>query len=511
MEDYLSESIQNQTNSIARRANIEFWGVVILDIAVGIIAFLLTWTIAANLLNNVRRLEHFTRKLSAGDLSRKVRIRSKDELGQYARTFNKMIEEINKSHKVIRKARDEMKELYENTYKQSEVILENVQQGIFLLDKDFKISSQYSKSTEAIFDNRFISGENFANFMRPLVIPRDLEALEMFMRHLFNDDMDEDVVNQLNPVEEVKIFTDNDGVINTKYVRISFSRVIREGVIQNILVTVSDETESVLLQQHIDETEANKKLETEQLLSILKIDPSLLRGFLFNSRKGLRSISEEYELNGENDMSQLLDFTFRTIHNIKGNASLTGLQLVTDKLHNIEETITNLRQKDVTGNDFLSLLYEIDEVDKVLIYMSELLRKVADIYKNFPTTGHVVSNILVIDSLEKGLQRICKEMGKDVNFDFENEQNLVIPDHYITPFKDVMIQLIRNSLAHGIEDRAERVTLGKIEKGTIAITLDQSDANEIVIAYFDDGRGLDLKKIQESAISRGLITSKLED
>ncbi|MGB3467740.1 MAG: nitrate- and nitrite sensing domain-containing protein, partial [Cyclobacteriaceae bacterium] len=510
VEDYLAESIHLQTEEIANDASMEFWTVLILDLLVGVLAFLLTWTIATNLLNNVERLENFTRKVSAGDLSRKVRINSKDELGQYARTFNKMITEINKSHKALRRARDKMKVLYEDTYKQSEVILENVQQGIFLLDKDFKISNQYSKATEDIFDNGFIAGENFANFMRPLVIPRDLEALEMFMRHLFNEDMDEEVVNQLNPVEEVKIFTDNDGNINTKYVRILFSRVIRDDKIQNILVTVSDETESVLLQQHIDENEANKKLETEQLLSILKIDPSLLRGFLFNSRKGLRSISEEYELNGDKDMSQLLDFTFRTIHNIKGNASHTGLQIVTDKLHNIEDSIMALKGKSVKGNDFLSLLYEMDEVDKILIYMSELLRKVADIYKNFPTTGHVVSNILVIDSLEKGLHRISKEIGKDVNFDFDNESNLVIPDHYITPFKDVMIQLIRNSLAHGIEDRAERIAQGKIEKGTISITLDESDSNEILIAYFDDGRGLDLKKIQESAISRGIIPGKLE-
>ena len=210
-------------------------------------------------------------------------------------------------------------------------------------------------------------------------------------------------------------------------------------------------------------------------------------------------------------MGQLLEFTFRTIHNIKGNASLTGLQIVTDKLHSIKDTITKLKSKVVKGNDFLSLLYEIDEVDKILIYMSELLRKVADIYKNFPTTGHVVSNILVIDSLEKGLQRISKEIGKDVNFDFDNEDNLVIPDHYITPFKDVMIQLIRNSLAHGIEDRATRVSQGKIEKGTISITLDEGHNLEILIAFFDDGRGLDLKKIQESAISRVLIPNKLKD
>ncbi len=511
VEDYLAETIHLQTEIIASKAKVGLWGFLVLDILIGVIALLITWTIAVNLLGNVKKLEDFTRKLSSGDLSQKIDIESNDEIGQYANTFNKMVETVNISQKETQEARDKATEMYENTYKQSEVILENVQQGIFLLDPSFKISNQYSKAMEVIFDNQSIANENFSNFMRPLVIPRDLEALEMFMRHLFNEDMDEEVVNQLNPVEQVKIFTDQDGIINTKYVRILFSRVIRDSEIQNILVTVSDETESVLLQQHIEDAEANKKIETEQLLSILKIDPSLLRGFLFNSRKGLRSISEEFERNGDNDMGDLLTFTFQAIHNIKGNASLIGLQLVTDKLHKIEETITSMKQKNVTGNDFLSLLFEIDELDKVLVYMSELLRKVADIYKNFPTTGHVVSNILVIDSLEKGLHRISKEIGKEVNFDFENDKNIVIPDNYITPFKDVMIQLIRNSLSHGIEPRHDRLALNKIEKGNISITLDQEEENEMTIIYFDDGEGIDLKKIQESAISKGIIAHKLND
>jgi len=510
VEDYLSANILAETELVADNAKFSLWGFLVLDILIGIVALLITWTIASNLLGNVQKLENFTQKITDGDLSQKIVIGSKDEIGKYATTFNSMIEEVNRLQAETSQARDRATEMYENTYKQSEVILENVQQGIFLLDKEFRISNQYSKAMEVIFDNLTIANENFASFMRPLVIPRDLEALEMFMRHLFNDDMDEDVVNQLNPVEQVKIFTDNEGIITTKYVRILFSRVIREGEIQNILVTISDETESVLLQQHIDEAEANKKVETEQLLSILKIDPSLLRGFLFNSRKGLRSISEEFEKNGESDMDDLLTFSFQAIHNIKGNASLIGLQMVTDKLHAIEETISGMRQKSVNGNDFLSLLFEIDELDKVLVYMSELLRKVADIYKNFPKTGHVVSNILVIDSLEKGLHRISKEIGKDVNFDFENEKNIVIPDNYITPFKDIMIQLIRNSLAHGIEQRGERLSLHKIEKGNISITLDQETENEMIIIYFDDGSGLDLKKIQESAISKGIIAHKME-
>ena len=67
------------------------------------------------------------------------------------------------------------------------------------------------------------------------------------MKHLFNPEIDEDVVNQLNPVEQVKIFTESGGMVNTKYIRLAFTRIEnKSGVIQQIMVSVTDETEGVL-------------------------------------------------------------------------------------------------------------------------------------------------------------------------------------------------------------------------------------------------------------------------
>ena len=514
VEDYMSEKILSYTTSVAEDNSRDFYTFIALDIIIGILALVVMFVIVTNLIGNVKILEAFTKKFMLGDLSEKVVIQTKDEIGQYARTFNEMLDEIKKSQSALKKQKEHAEYLYENVIKQSEVVFENVEQGIFLLDKEFKISNLYSKAMETIFDNKRIAGEMFSNFMRPYIIPRDLEALEMFMRHLFNPDMDEDVVNQLNPIEQVKIFTETSEGINTKYIKVAFSRIEREGDIQNIMVTISDETQAVLLKRHMEEAETIKQQETELMLSILKIDPSVLRGFLYNSRKMLRSISERYEKHDKefHDFADLIEFTFQTVHNIKGNAVLIGVTLITEKLHAIEESINKLQNKaKVEGNDFLTILYEIDGVDKIIADMQELLLKVADVYRKFPSQGHVVSNIIVIDTLERGLNRMSKEVGKDVNFTFTNDQNVVIPEHYTTPFKDVMIQLMRNTLSHGIEAPNTRVQNGKLIRGNITGSIMHNAEDQMVVTYRDDGQGMDLAKIKEKAVLKGLVSEGQAD
>lgn len=505
VEDYMSDDIQAYMDNIAAKSVRNFWTFLILDITIGIIAFWLMTTIVTNLLKNVKTLESYAKKISSGDISKKVSINTKDELGKYANTFNKMVFEIRKSHHELRKQRDKANFLYKNIYGVSLVVFQNIQQGIFLLDKEFKISKFHSKAMKDIFSNDRIAGENFSNFMRPLILPRELEALEMFMKHLFNVEMDEDVVNQLNPVDQVKIHTEQDGIVATKYIRVEFTRIFRKEKIQNIMVTVSDDTESILLQQHLQEAEKNKQLETERVLSILKIDPSVLRGFLYNSRKMLKSISEKYEKNERDEFTELLTFTFNIIHNLKGNAVVIGMELMSNKFHEIEETLVTLQSKDVRGKDFLAVLYEIDEADRMIAEISEMLHKIVNIYKKFPSEGNSTSNIMVIDALERGVENIGKEVGKEVELVFENTDNVVLPELYIEPFKDIMIQLIRNSMVHGIESPNDRITAGKGIKGKIEIGLAQTN-KLISINYKDDGNGLHLKKIMTKAVENGLVT-----
>ncbi|MFY0600995.1 MAG: nitrate- and nitrite sensing domain-containing protein [Cyclobacteriaceae bacterium] len=499
VEDSISERLLSRTVELSISAFRKFWTFIILDIIIGFLAFWLMSIIVTNLLANVKILERFTIRVSKGDFSKKVRIPTKDEIGQYAKTFNVMVDEIIKSHDILRKERDKAKFLYNNIYRVSLVVFKNIHQGIFLLDRNFKMSKLYSKSMEKIFGLTKISGENFANFMRPLIIPRDLEALEMYMKHLFNEDMDEEVVNQLNPIEQVKIYNENEGVVTTKYIRVNFTRIWRRERISNIMVTVSDETESVLLQKHLEETEKKKKQETEQVLSILKIDPSLIRGFLYNAKRHLRSISERYESDKNSNLKQLLDFTFQTIHSLKANAVVIGLDIMSNKFHEVEDAIEAIKNKEITGKDFLTVLYEIDDADKMIDDMSSMLRKVADIYRKYPSDGHVVSNIMLIDTLERAAKVISNKLNKPVDFLFKNESNLVVPDEHIDSFKDIMIQLIRNSITHGIESREHRLQSEKLIRGSITVEIDNPQENFLKISYKDDGQGLDLNKIKYQA------------
>ena len=508
VEDFMSDKIYEYTEQISSSAYKNLLAVLIIDMVIAIATFLLITFILSKLLKNVNTLEQFTRKVINGNLSQKVIINTKDELGHYADTFNLMIEQINKTQFALKRGKAQAQYLYENIYKQSQVVFQNVDQGIFLLNKEHKISKLYSRAMEKIFKTRKIAGETLVHFMQSLLIPRDLEALEMFIKHLFNPDIDESVVKQLNPVEKVKIYTESNGIVETKYVRLDFTRIEnRKGIIRQVMVTVLDETRSVLLQQQIEEANEKKNIEMEQMLSILKVDPSLLRGFMFNTKKELKIISDKYEEHESSDYKELLTFTFQVVHGLKGNSIVIGLQMITDRFHKIEELIDNLKDKQqIEGNDFLTILYEINKVDMVIESMEDLLRKISNINNKFLGEEQTDANYSLIDTLKRWLLRMSEDGGKAVEFHFDNPENLSIPKLAQDAVKDIIIQLMRNSIVHGIEAPSLRIARKKLIKGKITVSLNRGSSDHIILSYEDDGNGLDTEEIIDKAIKSGLLS-----
>ena len=429
----------------------------------------------------IDRIEHFTKELMAKEES-----------------LQKALDETN-----AEKAKVE----YLN--RQAETVFENVSQGIFLLDDRYTISELHSRALEEILMQKTIGGMNFVQILRPRLVQRDLDALEMFIKHLYNPDIEEDVLNQLNPVQQVEIFSDkNPGTnIESRFLKISFSRIGTDDKIYSILVTIDDETESVRLQKQIKESEERNKRESEQLLSILRVDPLVLKDFLENAKGTLGGISKMYENNTDKNFRRLINYTFNTIHNLKGNASLIDLQLMSEKLHEIEDTITILRDKpELVGNDFLKILYEIDEVGKIVDNMQKMLLKIAAVNEKISSEGVKVSNNeLFINSLEKGLRKLSDETGKEAKLNFV-ENGISIPERYKVSIKDMVIQLLRNSMSHGIEDRDDRLFAGKSERATITIELNKTD-KAVSVSYIDDGRGLDIDKVVDKALNIGAISA----
>lgn len=68
-----------------------------------------------------------------------------------------------------------------------------------------------------------------------------------------------------------------------------------------------------------------------------------------------------------------------------------------------------------------------------------------------------------------------------------------------------LTHLVRNAIDHGIESAAERMAMGKPETATLRLRAFQLGSS-IAIELTDDGRGLELAKIQETALRRGLHT-----
>ncbi len=66
------------------------------------------------------------------------------------------------------------------------------------------------------------------------------------------------------------------------------------------------------------------------------------------------------------------------------------------------------------------------------------------------------------------------------------------------------MHMLRNAVSHGLESEAERKSRGKHPEGRIDLAIEVR-GNRLNIAVEDDGRGIDLAKVSEIAIRKGLI------
>ncbi|MBC7942731.1 MAG: Hpt domain-containing protein, partial [Chitinophagaceae bacterium] len=107
------------------------------------------------------------------------------------------------------------------------------------------------------------------------------------------------------------------------------------------------------------------------------------------------------------------------------------------------------------------------------------------------------------DRLYRTVRQAAKETGKQVRLDIVGgaiEIDRGVLERMTGPFE----HLLRNSVAHGIELPQARRDAGKDADGHIGIQVTQT-GNEVAVEFGDDGAGLDLARIRQRGIERGLI------
>jgi chemosensory pili system protein ChpA (sensor histidine kinase/response regulator) len=165
-----------------------------------------------------------------------------------------------------------------------------------------------------------------------------------------------------------------------------------------------------------------------------------------------------------------------------------------------------LRQLSETASDVKTFKNEISGImDECVTVSTAQGRLAADIQEQL-MGARMVPLSSVANRLRQIVRVVAQAQNKLVDLVIEGE-HIEIDKKVLDEMVDPMMHILRNDVAHGIEPPAERLALGKNERGLIRLRA-YYEGSKIVLAISDDGTGLQLERIRETSVSRGFVSAE---
>ena len=113
-----------------------------------------------------------------------------------------------------------------------------------------------------------------------------------------------------------------------------------------------------------------------------------------------------------------------------------------------------------------------------------------------------------VDQLFRRFPRIVRDVaiqcGKEVALAVRGGQT-DLDKSILDAIAEPLTHLVRNAIGHGLETAEERTRAGKRPQGTLRLAA-YHQGNQVVIEISDDGRGIQVEKVRQRAVSQGLLT-----
>jgi two-component system chemotaxis sensor kinase CheA len=133
-----------------------------------------------------------------------------------------------------------------------------------------------------------------------------------------------------------------------------------------------------------------------------------------------------------------------------------------------------------------------------------LSRCITEVHKNVVKTRMQPAGQL-FDRFTRMVRDLARKLDKRVELKIEG-RDLELDRTILEAFVDPLTHMVRNAVDHALETPDERIAAGKPPTGTIGLRAFH-ESGEIVIEVRDDGRGIDLVRVREKAVERGLVTA----
>ena len=398
-------------------------------------------------------------------------------------------------------------------------ILSTVQEGFLLVDRGHHVASEYSRSIETIFGHREIAGRRLPALLTDLLGPARAELGRDYLETLFNPNVIERLVTQINPLSRVEAKQRADG--SRRHLAFRFQRSVEAGIIRHVLVRIEDSTREVELAAEVEAHERKAQARVDLALSLVGADPSHLATFLTDLQ---RLLAETARLGdrladssaGEQATAALL----RRLHALKGEAGMLRLKPYREAIHRLEDRLAELRERGGEASEPSGLKPE-------LLHLRELISEARSLIQQFQQLGTLdagparadrtpaaadphrqapAASPPLLQPIARLVDELSKRLGKPARF-YSRMVDAEVPAKYRDLLRETMAQLARNAMVHGLEPAAERRRLGKPKVGTLQVALRQhAEQQRWEIVFQDDGAGLDLDNLRQRARQLGLAT-----
>ncbi len=112
----------------------------------------------------------------------------------------------------------------------------------------------------------------------------------------------------------------------------------------------------------------------------------------------------------------------------------------------------------------------------------------------------------VVSKFPRMIRDISKQLNKPMEL-FMSGEETELDRTVVDEIGDPLMHMLRNSADHGLEMPDVRIARGKPESGSIFLDAYQ-DGNNVVIEVRDDGNGIDVNRVREKAVERGIMTEE---
>jgi chemotaxis protein histidine kinase CheA len=320
--------------------------------------------------------------------------------------------------------------------------------------------------------------------------------------------------------------------------------IMAKGKLSRIMVLASDETEKVRIAREAAARDAEHNKEMAAMKKLLSGGAQLFIAFMQSATDRLEAFEGDLGSAPREVNANEVEVLFQHAHTVKGEAKAFELADLEEVCHNLEERLTDLRepakekgttstepvfdeimsgikaahghiasvrQKFIDQSPIGALVLEQISVNRgdveALEQAVQELAAIADASK-LGNVNKIAARLAsrpfgeAVGRLQDGIPAWAAQLEKRANFIVEGK-DVMIPPNLMKVLPGCLTHMVRNCLAHGVEDPEKREEIGKDPCGSIRVTCMAGSAGPNIMIE-DDGGGLRIDKLRAKAEEMGL-------